>query len=276
MDHDHVKGLSIALVDGDQVVWQTGFGVADEKNRTPATSDTLYRVDSVSKVVTAVEVMRLLGQGGLGLDEPLSQALPDFFIHSRFHHSKPITLRSLLAHHSGMPAAYQQGMWVENPESLAQLIEDLKQDYLATPPQSFYKYSDLDYSLLGRLIEIQTRRPFAQAMRDGLLMPLGMDSSTFDLNPMVRERMAKGYQNGNETPPLYLRDIPSGGMVSSADDMARFIRFLFTGKPALVPPQILGSMYQEQFPGLPLDFGHHIGLGWMLNGLDFDGSQDLA
>jgi CubicO group peptidase (beta-lactamase class C family) len=276
MGRDNVKGLSLALVDGGRVVWQEGFGVADEKNQIPATADTLYRVDSVSKVLTAMEVMRLAARGRIGLDEPIEEALPGFFIQSRFKQAKPITVRSLLAHHSGLPADYHQGMWVENAESLGQLIGDLKEDYLVAPPQSFYKYSDLDYSLLGRIIELKSRRPFAQAMRDDLLKPLGMDSSTFDLNPAVRERLAKGYDGGKETPPLYLRDTPAGGMVSSANDMARLIRFLFTGRPGLVGQKALDSMYDEQYAGLPLDFGHHMGLGWMLNGLGVDDSKTLA
>jgi CubicO group peptidase (beta-lactamase class C family) len=276
MGKDNVKGLSVALVDGDQVVWKAGFGMADEKNRIPATSDTLYRVDSVSKILTAMEIMRLAGKRRLSLDEPVADAIPDFSIHSRFKGSKEITIRSLLAHHSGLPADYHQGMWVENAGSLAQLVADLKQDYLVAPPQSFYKYSDLDYSLLGRIIELKERQSFSDAMRDNLLRPLGMDSSTFDLSPAVRERMAKGYSGGKERPPLYLRDIPAGGMVSSADDMARLIRFLFTAQPSLIEPKILNSMYEEQYAGIPLDFGHHIGLGWMLNGLGMDDTKTLA
>jgi CubicO group peptidase (beta-lactamase class C family) len=276
MGEDNVKGLSLALVDGGQVVWSAGFGLSDEKNKIPATADTLYRVDSVSKVLTAVEIMRLAAQGKIGLDETLEEAIPGFSIHSRFQDAKPITVRSLLAHHSGIPADYHQGMWVENAESLAQLTHDLKQDYLVAPPQSFYKYSDLDYSLLGRIIELKSRRPFAEAIRANLLEPLGMDSSTFDLNAAVRAQMSRGYQRGRETPPLYLRDIPAGGMVSSANDMARFLRFLFTGQPSLMGQGVLDSMYTEQYAGLPLDFGHHIGLGWMLNGLGVDDSKTLA
>ncbi len=276
MSEDHVKGLSLALVDGDEVVWREGFGVSDEINKTPATADTLYRVDSVSKILTALEIMRLAGKGKIGLDDPLARLLPGFSIHNRFRRSKKITIRSLLAHHSGLPTAYHQGMWVEKSESLAGLVEDLKQDYLVSPPQSFYKYSDLDYSLLGRIIELLDHRRFAEAMGKNILKPLGMESSTFDLNPGVRERMAKGYREGKETPPLYLRDSPAGGMVSSADDMARLIRFIFTGKPSLVGSGTLNSMFREQYSGLPLDFGHHMGLGWMLNGLGMNDSNSLA
>jgi len=276
MGKDGVKGLSLALVDGDQVVWKAGFGMADEKNRTPASADTLYRVDSVSKIFTAMEIMRLAEERRLSLDEPIADALPGFCIHNRFKDSKEITIRSLLAHHSGLPAAYHQGMWVENAESLAQLVEDLKQDYLVAPPQSFYKYSDLDYSLLGRIIELKDRQSFSDAMRDHLLKPLSMDSSTFDLSPAIRERMAKGYSGGKERPQLYLRDVPAGGMVSTADDMARFLRFLFAAHPPLVEPEIINSMYEEEYGGIPLDFGHHMGLGWMLNGLGMDDTKDLV
>jgi CubicO group peptidase (beta-lactamase class C family) len=276
MGKDNVKGLSLALVDGDKVVWAGGFGVSDDENNTPATADTLYRVDSVSKLFTAVEIMRLAGEGRVRLDNPIRDYLPGFSIHSRFNLAKEITIRSLLAHHSGMPADYHQGMWIENHENLAQLVGDLKQDYLVAPPQTFYKYSDLDYSLLGRIIEIKARQPFSEAMRENLLGPLGMDSSTFDVNPAVQKKLAKGYNQGRETPPLYLRDTPAGGMVSSANDMARFIQFLFTRKPSLLRQKTMDSMMEEQYAGLPLDFGHHMGLGWMLNGLGMEDSKTLA
>jgi CubicO group peptidase (beta-lactamase class C family) len=276
MDRQHVKGLSLALVDGSRAVWGEGFGFADESRKIPATADTLYRLQSVSKIFTAVEIMRLAEQGLVRLDQPLTQYLPEFYIQSRFKQALPITLRSLLAHHSGIPASYLPGMWVENEESLAQLVEYLAEDYLVSPPQTLYKYSNLDYCLLGRVIERQTGRPFAEALKEDLLEPLGMDSSTFDLTPGVKERLAKAYCDGKETPPVFLRDVPTGGMVSSADDMARFLQFLFTGAESPVKTATIEAMYQEQYGGLPLDFGHKVGLGWQLSGLDIPGSEITA
>ncbi|HUO58371.1 MAG TPA: serine hydrolase domain-containing protein [bacterium] len=276
MGRDHVKGLSLALVDGDKIVWSEGFGYADDRAKVPATADTLYRLDFVTKLFTAVEIMRLNAKGRLGLDDPLGADLPGFSIHNRFKRAKPITIRSLLAHHSGLPADYHQGMWAEEPGTLAQLVKDLRDDYLAAPPQAFYKYSDLDYDLLGRIIELKDHKPYAQALRENLLEPLGMVSSTFELDPADQVKLAKGYDKGRETAPLHLRDLPAGGLLSSANDMARFIRFFFTRKPALVPAKALDLMFREQYPGIPLDFGHYQGLGWMLDGLEMENYRDMA
>ncbi len=203
MDKDNVKGLSLALVDGDKVVWKEGFGMADEKNHIPATAGTLYRVDSISKILTAMEIMRLAGKGRIGLDEPIEEALPGFSIHSRFKGSKDITVRSLLAHHSEPPGRLSSGHVGGKSRIPRPTGRGPETGLPGGAPQSFYKYSDLDYSLLGRIIELKEHRSFTEAMRDNLFKPLGMDSSTFDLSPVIRERMAKGYSGGKERPPLY-------------------------------------------------------------------------
>lgn len=150
--HD-VKGLSIALVDDQKVVWAEGFGYADVANQVPATADTMYRIGSISKVLTATEIMRLVEQGKVELDRPVTDYVPEFSIHNRFADSKPITLRALLAHHSGLPSDVLKGMWVDHPVPLAEYVTALRDESLASPPQSLYKYSNIGFSLLGRVIE---------------------------------------------------------------------------------------------------------------------------
>src|ERR1700733_2639423 len=66
MDRNHVKGLSIALVDGDQVVWVKGFGYADEDKRIHASGDTLYHIGALSKIFTSAEVLKLAEEGKVG------------------------------------------------------------------------------------------------------------------------------------------------------------------------------------------------------------------
>src|SRR5450631_3411426 len=96
--HD-VTGLSIALVDDQQVVWATGFGFADKAGKVPATAETIYRAGSISKLFTATAVMQLAEQGLLDIDKPLQSYLPEFSIKSRFSDADPITLRSIMTHH---------------------------------------------------------------------------------------------------------------------------------------------------------------------------------
>src|SRR6185295_15034256 len=87
---DNVKSLSLALVDGEEIVWSAGFGTADESHRLAATADTRYAIGGVSRLFTAAEVLRLAEKKRVSLDRPLSQLIPGFSIHNRFKKTKPI------------------------------------------------------------------------------------------------------------------------------------------------------------------------------------------
>jgi len=105
-----IKGISIAVIDGQDVVWSEGFGYADVAAHRPATPQTLYRIASISKLFTSTAVMQLAERGRIALDRPLIAYLPQFSIRSRFERTAPVTVRSLLSHHSGLPSDITQGM----------------------------------------------------------------------------------------------------------------------------------------------------------------------
>ena len=208
-----------------------GFGWADEAGKVPATADTLYQVGAPAKILTATEVLKLWEEGKIGLDKPIQKYIPDFSIQNRFKKTKPITVRALLANHSGLSGFFLKGLWVKQPESLQQFVEDLKSDYMVSPPQTLYKYSYVDYDLLGRLVEIKRRKIFSDAMQEDLLGPLGMDSSTFENEPRDKKVIAKGYRNGLEVTQAHFRDVPAAGLISSVSDMAKFLQFILADSP---------------------------------------------
>ncbi len=280
MDKYHVKGLSIALVDGDRIVWSKGFGYANEEKKIKADGDTLYHLGATAKIFTAAEVLRLAEKGRIRLDRPIQKYVPEFSIQSRFKDAKEITVRSLLANHSGLPGFFLKGIWVDRPESLEDLVGELKDDYLVAPPQTLYKYSYVDYDLLGRMVELRRKEPFAQAVKGDIFDPLGMVSSSFDNSSDGDPRLAQGYRHGDPVTLIHLRDVPAAGMVSSANDLARFLQFVLgRGAPeggAPLGPAALKAMFTPAYPGLPLDFGHGVGLGWQLSGIDVKGAEGLA
>ena len=100
MADKELPALSIALVDDQQVVWAKGLGFADAKRKVPATAETVYRVGSVSKLFTDIAVMQLVEQRKLDLDAPVTRYLPEFSPRNPF--GKPITLRQLMSHRSGL------------------------------------------------------------------------------------------------------------------------------------------------------------------------------
>jgi CubicO group peptidase (beta-lactamase class C family) len=280
MTKRHVKGLSLALVDGDQVLWVKGFGFAKDQGRVFATGDTLYHLGAVSKIFTAAEVLRLAQMGKVRLDASLTQYLPEFSIRSRFKKTKPITLKALLANHSGLPGFFLKGIWVDHPEGLEDLEDHLKDDYLVAPPQTLYKYSYVDYDLLGRAVEAVRDENFADAVKEDLFEPLGMDSSSFDDSSDHDPRLAQGYRHGDPVTLIHLRDTPAAGMVSSANDMARFLQYLLGGPPASgkrpLNKRSVASMFTPAYPKVPMDFGHEVGMGWQLSGIQIDGAEGVA
>lgn len=280
MAKHNVKGLSIALIDDQKVVMAEGFGYADTAKKIAATPETVYRIGSISKVFTATEVMQLAERGNVVIDNPLTSYVSGFSIRSRFLDSKPITLRSLLAHHSGLPSDLLKGMWVEHPVSLSQYVRDLREESLASPPQTLYKYSNIGYSLLGRAIEKVKGQNFAAAMQQDLLAPLGMMHSSFQLTPEIEKLYAKGYRKGEEAVRTPLRDVPAGSMFSNVTDMSRFVRFLFNGGSAqgtqIMQAETLREMFQPQYDNLSLDFGHKVGLAWILSGLSVPSGDRLV
>lgn len=96
-----LPALSIALVDDQKVVWARGFGFQDRAKKIPATAETVYRVGSVSKLFTDVAIMQLVENGKLDLDEPVAKYVPDFKPAYK-DGQKPITLRMLMSHRSGL------------------------------------------------------------------------------------------------------------------------------------------------------------------------------
>src|SRR6266850_3002732 len=96
-----ISGVTVALVDDQQIVFLRGFGLANRKRHVPARVDTAYRAGSISKLFTAMATMQLAEQGRLDIDAPIANYLPDFRIIVPFENAKPITLRQLMCHRAG-------------------------------------------------------------------------------------------------------------------------------------------------------------------------------
>jgi len=109
---------------------------------------------------------------------------------------------------------------------------------------------------------------------------LGMDSSSFGNSSDKDPNLAQGYRHGNPMNLIHLRDIPAAGMVSSAQDLARFLQFILGGSvPGDTPPltpKSLESMFKPAYHHNPLDFGHQVGMGWQLSGIQIEGAKGVA
>lgn len=270
MKKHNVTGLSVALVDDQKIAWAEGFGYADEAARIAATPDTVYRVGSISKLFTATAAMQLFEQGKLDIDKPLQTYLPEFSIKSRFSGAGPIVPRMLMTHHSGLPDGVLKGMWTDSPEPFTGVVHRIRDEYVAYPPNYIFSYSNLGVTLLGHALEKVAGADFAAHLEQMVLRPLGMAASSLSAHPRSPE-MAKAYHDGVEATETALRDVPAGGLNSSANDLSRFLMMVFadgrSGEHRVLKPETLREMLRPQNDAVALDQGFQVGLGWILSGL---------
>lgn len=266
MRANDITGLSVGLVDGERLVWAEGFGFEDVENDVPASPRTRYRLGSIAKVLTATAAMQLAEQARIDIDRPLADYLPGFAIRSRFPDAGPVTPRNIMHHHSGLPSNHLNGMLGGEPPPIASLVEAVREDYLAYPPDFIFSYSNLAYTLLGASIEHIAGMPFARHMQNSLFEPLGMRDSSFESHPALKE-----YRKGLPVEPIALRDLPSGGLVSTVEDISRFMRMVLAegrvGDRQVIGADTLAEMLRPQNEHVALDLDMRIGLGWMFNGL---------
>lgn len=258
VEQKRLPALSIALVDDQRVVWAKGYGHSDPAKKTPATADTVYRVGSVSKLFTDVAVMQLVEKGVLDLDAPVRKYLPDF--HPKPHAdkaTKPITLRQLMSHRAGLVREPPMGNYFDpdNP-NLAKMVESLNTTTNVLDPEAKTKYSNAGIAVVGYTLEKTQGKPFAAYLRDALLGPLGMASSSFEPNPAIAGRLARATMwtyHGRDfpAPTFELGMAPAGSMYSTVHDLARFTRMLFAGGTIdgrrVVEAKTLEAMWTPQF-----------------------------
>jgi CubicO group peptidase (beta-lactamase class C family) len=272
-----ITGLSTAVVDGDETVFEAGFGWADAALKSPVTPDTVFSAGSVTKLVTATAVMKLVEDGRLDLDAPVTKYLPEFSIRLRGPDQTVPTIRGLLCHQSGLPSDLVKGFWTgpEQPADPAagfmRLAGELEAETMAFPPFTVSCYSNIGYSLLGAVTARVSGGAFDAYVRDNVFAPLGMTASSFLIRADLKNRNANGYMNGAPTGIPRLRDLPAGGLTASLHDMAQFLRMAMNGGSlegkTVLHKTTFARMLEPQNGRVALDGDFRIGLGWWLESL---------
>ncbi|MEA3337578.1 MAG: serine hydrolase domain-containing protein [Chloroflexota bacterium] len=271
MKQHHLPSVAVALIDDQDTVWQKAFGLANVEKEIPATVDTVYKLWSISKVFTAIETMRLVEEGLVDLDAPITDTIPDFSIQSRFPDSEPITIRSILAHHSGLPRNECHSL-MSGPadyDVLGEMAESLKDCHMAFPVGYRYKYINIGPDVLGHIIQELRGEYYPRYMKENLLAPVGMENSAFLSTGIPAKRdVALGYEYyKGEYYPYEQGDIthlPSGNLYSTLEDMSAFAKFVFRGGEAngeqVIDRETLMLMFEDQFSSQRDP--QPMGLGW--------------
>ncbi|MEV0384302.1 serine hydrolase domain-containing protein [Nonomuraea sp. NPDC050643] len=268
MGHCGTPGLSIAVGVGAEVALARAYGLADLATDRPMTVDTVGPTGSDCKPYTGVAALQLVERGLIGLDDPIDQ-MPLVNPHGE----RPITLKDLLTHHSGLGPGL--GNWDRVPpaplgEHLRRVLEAGRSDAYGGSLLPFwagrvgerYQYSNLGIAIIGYLVELLNPDgvSFPEWVARRVFEPLGMDSTCFppaqhpDHVPAeLLARRSTGYATlpgyHFPLPPLYPGDYPAGSALTTPSDHARFVLALLNGSGAVLDPATARQMITAQAPG---------------------------
>ncbi len=254
-DDADVPGLAVALVKGDRLLWQAGFGWLDESEERRVNADTVFRTGSITTLLTATLILQFVAEGKLELDQPVTRYLPQFSMQGM---QKVPTLRQLLNHHAGLPMAHFHQMWGESVPRFDGVLDLLREQSPSFPPDTIFAFSNLAYDVLGMVIEKVCAQPFETCMRRRVFEPLRMTRSAFT-PPSV---MAQPHKGEERKPLLAVRDTPALGLFSSVADLARFCQALLAPARAPLTPAMVEEMLRRQNDHVELDLGRGAALAW--------------
>ena len=265
MSANSVPGMGAAVVLDGEPVWSAGFGMADLEDSAPATSSTLFRLGSLSKPITATALLQLWEHGKLDLDAPVQKYCPAFP-----QKEWPITSRELLGHLGGIRHYNRDGKG-DIPEDSARHFASMEEslqifaaDPLVAKPGTKFNYSTYGYTLLGCVLEGAGSQKYMDFVRENIFKPASMAQTQADDFFTIIPHRTRWYhkdkseivRNAGVLDSSY--KIPGGGLISSADDMARFEAAMLADKLVKRPARDLMWTPQKTPDGKSTGYA----LGW--------------
>lgn len=276
-----VPGLSLTISLHGKPIFSRGYGRRNIEARKAATGDTLYGVGSVTKSFTSLCILALEKQGKLRTASPVTEYLDDFAVDE---YADKTTLSNLMYHTSGIASinAAEIVLFRDIGRDTTNIPMENMGDFMDflngaaserhSPPGKKFMYWNEGYTLLGRVIEKVSGKPYAQFVRETVLSPLGMGRSTFSEADAVKDK-------DNSTPyiirndglaPSAISDHPTvlapGGLITSSAELSRYVSLWTGGSPGIFDPEILAESVKPRFTvdeNGPYGKSHY-GYGWSI------------
>lgn len=239
-----IPGMIWGVVIDGRLAHVASTGVRDRTSNAPITPSTALRIASMTKSFTALAIVRLRDDGKLSLEDPVSKWIPEFAgMEMPTRDSAPLRVRNLLTHSSGFP---EDNPWGDQQLAAteAELDSWLRAGIpFSTVPGTRYEYSNYAFGLLGRIVAKASGTDYERYMREQILSPLGMKSTTFQFSQVPAASRAIGYRlkpDGTyaEEPPLPHGVFGAmGGLLTTAEDMGRYVAFHLSAWPARDDPE---------------------------------------
>lgn len=249
-----LPGLSAVITRNSEVVHAGGYG--RDSTGAAVTARTPMRIASLSKAFTATAVMTLVEDGVIALDRPVVEQLPEFGIDDP--RSDRITVRHLLNQTSGLSDRTVDIRATESAGSLAEYTATLRTARLAGDPGTRWAYCNVNYNIAARLVEVASGRSFGDYLRERIFGPLGMASSAVDddvVTPAQGFTSLFGHWVARAELAGFLDDSGSGGVITNADDLGRWLIAQSGDGPPVISAE---SLAVTQSPSPVREYG----MGW--------------
>lgn len=263
----HQPGLAAGIIYDGDLLWGKGFGFANVEKQSPVTLDTRFRIASITKTFTATAILKLRDEGKLQLDDPVEQYI-DWF-DKRYLDAPAPTIRNLLTHTSGLPRDAAGPMWTERtgvPDD--EFVAQSKERELTQPPYNKHAYSNLGYSILGKIIEKVSGDSWAGYLQKNILDPLDM-TATFPIPSADDDNLAIGYSMLDDSHgrlPEPFMDMggfaPSANFATNITDLAKYAKFhLSKGQTPVLSGHTLRDMHRVHWLFENWKGGYGLGVG---------------
>ena len=252
-----IPSVSAAAIHRGRTVWSAATGFADLESERVATTDTQYRVGSITKMFTAAAVMQLRDAGAVDLDDSVSTHVPEF------PHRK-IKIRDVLAHVSGLQMETPGNVWVspEGPSTL-EFTEQLRDTEQILKTNTYWHYSNLGYALMGQLVARGPQQVYERVVERQLLHPLDMCRTTWDPTASAAQGyFVEPYSDlvRRESHASAGAMAPAAQLWSTSEDLIKWAAFMADPDPAVMAPDTVEEMHVLR----TMADSEHWTLGWGL------------
>ena len=267
-----VPGAGVLVVQDGKTLLAEALGSANLEIGRAYRSNTIAWIASLTKPVTTAAAMTLVDRGRLALDDPVEKYLPEL-AGMRTPGGKParVTIRQLMSHSSGIQSSVplRPPFFFEQPwyrRTLSEVASAVAKTNLIYEPGAKVEYSNAAPYVLGRIVELQARRPFGDYVRERILEVLGMRDTAFAIPTAKIDRAATVYRRQDGQLAVYCRfdptwevkmTMPDGGLFSTPQDIAAFAHSFLAGKSPILSAEAVEAMLTRQSEGY--------GLGWILD-----------
>jgi len=281
----NTPGIGVGIVINDRLVFAKGYGYRDYEKKQPFTPATLCQIASNTKLFTAVAAGMLVEEGKLAWDKPVRESVPTIqFYNDQLNNN--VTLRDMLSHRTGVTR--HDLIWFKSDFTRAELFEKLRYLEPQQPMRETFLYNNLMFSAAGQIIELRSGTTWEQFVRERILVPLDMNTTTYTISDMVQHPdHGVPYREKRDSFELYkipyYEDTqgvaPAGAIISNIDELSHWLIALmndgkYNGKQVL-PASVLKATLQPAI-GLPNTLGESQGFWELLNPAYGTGRQTAA